>query len=173
MRQKRKCHENIIVKNKAREYTEENISLFKQNMYSIQTDIFKKDGGDEEEEGGQSGNEEDGSDAEEELNDDYGLEAKTLNGNSTMEFDNEEFSITITGNDEAEDEIESSGNKKGVKRKKGGVSKKAMKRMKQVDVIDKENFIPYKPKNFHTDKGYIFVGHTSQKTEPVIFICFI
>lgn len=154
MRQKRKCHEDIIVKNKAREYTDENISLFKQNMYSIQTDIFKKDG-DEEEEEGQSENEEDGSDVEEDLNDDYGLEAKTSNGNSTMEFDNEEFSITITGNDEAEDG-ESSGHKKGVKRKKGGVSKKAMKRMKQVDVIDKENFIPYKPKNFHTDKGYIF-----------------
>ena len=142
MRKKRKCHEGIIEKNKAREYTDEHISLFKQNMYSIQTDIFKKS--DENE----SDNEESGSEDDEDGTFDQG----NMNGNSSMAFDNEEFSITISNNDDVENG-ESSG-KKGIKRKKDGVSKKVQKRLKQTDVIDKENFIPYKPKNFHTDKGY-------------------
>ena len=136
MRAKRLRHDTTVDRYKATEYTDENVSLFKQNMYSIQNDVFKRD---EEKENDSAGEMDEYSDDEVKI---------TMNGNSSMEFADQEFSVTVTGNDEDQNEGEKDG-----KRKKDGVSKKVLKRQKVTDIIDKEHFIPYKPKNFQTEKG--------------------
>ncbi len=128
MRKKRLAHDSIVEKYKTNEYSEENVSLFKKNMYSIQTDLFRRDDAEEEEE-------EEGSDNDENTED-----------KAAVAYDDSEFTVTITNNDEnnqgAVDDAENS-----------GMSKKALKRSRPADFIDKENFIPYKPKNFQTEKG--------------------
>lgn len=137
MRAKRLRHDTTVIRYKANEYTDENVSLFKQNMYSIQNDVFKRD--ENEKENNSAGEMDDYSDDEAKV---------TMNGNSSMAFDDQEFSVTVTGNDEEQNQGEKSG-----KRKKDGISKKVLKRQKVADIIDKEHFIPYKPKNFQTEKG--------------------
>jgi len=95
-------------------------------MYSIQTDLFRRDDAEEEEEG---------SDNDENTED-----------KAAVAYDDSEFTVTITNNDEnnqgAVDDAENL-----------GMTKKALKRSRPADFIDKENFIPYKPKNFQTEKG--------------------
>jgi len=127
MRKKRLAHDNIVNKYKNNEYSEENVSLFKKNMYSVQNDLFKKDADADEEE-------------EEDSDNDENAEDKGI------VYDDSDFVVTISNNDE--------NNKEDVNGCENlGMSKKALKRSKQQDFIDKENFIPYKPKNFQTEKG--------------------
>ena len=125
MRKKRLQHDKVVCKFKSHEYLEENISLFQKNMYSVQNDVFKRDEDDEEE--------------EDEENEDQ-------SANSFKQFSSPDFEITVTNHDG------SSGISDKTK-SKSGLSKKAEKRKRPIDTIDKENFIPYKPKNFQTEKG--------------------
>lgn len=146
MKKKREKDEKLIEKHKAKEICEDNLSLFQKSMYSIQNDLFKK-----ETENDQAENE----------NDENGDDADLNNHNLIQQtYQDEDFVIKITNNDDEnkvgeEKKENSSETKKGKGKKRkaeNGLSKKAEKRQKQ-QVIDYEHFIPYKPKNFHTEKA--------------------
>lgn len=108
MRKKRLHHDKVVEKYKSREYCEENVSLFQQNMYSVQKDAFKND--------------------EEDYDDE--------NNDHSVMFNDQELVIKVVNN---EDDSET--------------SQKVQKRKKNQEIIDKEHFIPYKPKNYSQEKA--------------------
>jgi len=150
MKKKRERDEKLIEKHKAKEICEDNLSLFQKSMYSIQNDLFKK-----ETENDQADDSNENDDNEEDT--DFNLNDKL----SQQTYQDDDFVIKITNNDDDDDKVDEhskenlSETKKGKGRKRkseNGLSKKAEKRQKQ-QVIDYEHFIPYKPKNFHTEKA--------------------
>lgn len=113
MRKKRQTHDKVVQRHKSREFTEENVSLFQQNMYSIQTDLFKK--------------EENSEDEEADLNE---------NNDSVQNFNDQNLVIRVTDNTS-----------------RGATKSKTEKRKRDREIIDKEHFIPYKPKNYNQEKS--------------------
>lgn len=111
MRKKRQTHDKVVQRHKSKEFTEENVSLFQKNMYSIQTDMFKKESEDENEEA-----------------DD------TANNDSIQNFNEQNLVIRVTDSNE-------------------NSTNKVEKRKKNREIIDKEHFIPYKPKNYNQEKS--------------------
>ena len=61
----------------------------------------------------------------------------------SLMFNDQELIIKVSNSNSAENDTES--------------SKKALKRKKQQEIIDKEHFIPYKPKNFNQEKALEFL----------------
>jgi hypothetical protein len=142
MKNKRVRHDTIVERYKSKEPCEENISLFQKNMYTIQNGFFKDENNKRELFNGAV-----------EYNDEDDEEDDDLNGDENVEiksFDDQDIVIKITNNDEMETK---NTNAKGSKRSSNGLSKKAEKR-KNLQIIDVEHFIPYKPKNADQEKAY-------------------
>ena len=130
MRKKRECHDKVVEKFKSKDLLDDNLSLFQKNKYSVQVDAFKNDENtDEKENENESDNEENN--------------GEIIHTN----FNDQDLVIKITNNDN-DNEESSSSNKNDRK-----LSKKAVKRLKQTQIIDSEHFIPYKPKNFLQEKA--------------------
>jgi hypothetical protein len=143
MKKKREKDEKLIEKHKAREICEDNLSLFQKSMYSIQNDLFKRESENDQIE---NNNQNEENDEKTDFN---------MDSQAHQTYQDADFVIKITNNDDdnASTNLSEIKQVKGKKRKsENGVSKKAEKRQKQ-QVIDYEHFIPYKPKNFHTEKA--------------------
>ena len=155
MRKKRERHDRVVEKYKSKEPCEENVSLFQKNMYTVQNEFFKNENTKREnlnqnfdqydENGEENGLDHDNDDM---LSD---SDERAVYKN----FDDQDLVIKITNNGEENDT-----NDKSVKRKSrgklNGVSKKVAKR-NNLQIIDVEHFIPYKPKNAEQEKAYEFV----------------
>jgi hypothetical protein len=137
MRKKREQHDKVVEKYKAKEFFEDNTSLFQKNMYSIHKSLLdetRNNDENEEEEGG-----------DDEYENDSNSDSK--NNEIIKKFDDEELIIKITNTDNNDgNNSNSSWNKNNNKR-----SKKAERRSQPI--IDAEHFIPYKPKNFNQEKA--------------------
>ena len=135
-------HDRIVERYKSKEPCEENISLFQKNMYTIQNGFFKDENNKRELFNGAV-----------EYNDEDDEEDDDLDGDENVEiksFEDQDIVIKITNNDEMDNK---NANAKGSKRSSNGLSKKAAKR-KNLQIIDVEHFIPYKPKNADQEKAY-------------------
>ena len=130
MKNKREKHDQVVEKYKSKEHLEEKISLFQKNMYSVQDDAFKNEDDDEAE-----AEEEDGEDQDEEMYDE--LEADEDKNVFVKQFNDQELVVKISNNEENQPRL----------------SKKAARRKQAQNIIDKEHFIPYKPKNFQQEKA--------------------
>ena len=136
-------HDRAVERYKSKEPCEENISLFQKNMYTIQNGFFKDENNKRELfNGAVEYNDEDDEDDDDDLEGDKNVEIKS--------FDDQDIVIKITNNDEMDNKKV---NAKGSKRGSNGLSKKAAKR-KNLQIIDVEHFIPYKPKNADQEKAY-------------------
>ena len=139
MKNKRVRHDRIVERYKSKEPCEENISLFQKNMYKIQNGFFKDENNNREHfDGAVEYN--DQNEDEDEDNEDDDVTIKN--------FDDQDIVIKITNNDEPDN--------KDSKRNLNGMSKKAFKR-KNLQIIDVEHFIPYKPKNADQEKAYAYL----------------
>ena len=139
MKNKRVRHDRIVERYKSKEPCEENISLFQKNMYKIQNGFFKDENNNREHfDGAVEYN--DQNEDEDEDNEDDDVTIKN--------FDDQDIVIKITNNDEPDN--------RDSKRNLNGMSKKAFKR-KNLQIIDVEHFIPYKPKNADQEKAYAYL----------------
>jgi hypothetical protein len=133
MRKKRECHDRVVEKFKSKDLLDDNLSLFQKNKYSVQSDAFKNDKDDDFQ--------------NEEENESETIEEENGGQIIHTNFNDQDLVIKITNNNNYDD-ISSNLNKNN-----GILSKKAVKRLKQAQIIDTEHFIPYKPKNFLQEKA--------------------
>ena len=119
-------------------------------MYKIQNGFFKDENNNREHfDGAVEYN--DQSDDEDEDNEDDQDECN--DGVMIKNFDDQDIVIKITNNDEPDNRDARAA---GSKRNLNGMSKKAFKR-KNLQIIDVEHFIPYKPKNADQEKAYAYL----------------
>jgi hypothetical protein len=134
MRQKRERHEKVVDTYKSKECCEESVSLFQRNIYSIENNAFSKDGDINMEESDEN-TDDDGDNQNE--NDKKRFKNDVL-------FNNQELEIKISNNNDSSDNNKSNQDR---------LTKKQMRQKKINEIIDKEHFIPYRPKNYQTEKG--------------------
>lgn len=145
MKKKRECHDRVVEKYKSKEPCEESVSLFQKNMYTVQNEFFKKENDKRE---NLSQNFIDNDDAEESGDDEDDFIEEENENVTIKNFDDQNLVIKITNNEEFDNDAKV----KGTKKSANGVSKKVAKR-KNLQIIDVDHFIPYKPKNAEQEKA--------------------
>jgi hypothetical protein len=125
MRKKREIHDKVVDKYKNMDFNLEKTPLFQNNKFSIERDMFRTSEGEQN------------------------LEADEQSADENVIYnDDHNLVIKITNNSD-----EQSSNKTNNKRKSSSSMSKVEKRKILKSVKDEDNYIPYKPKNYNTEKA--------------------